>query len=68
MTFHAHRYFRFLPLWSERLVLEKISSYSPVANLAAVKGVAPRATPLSCDLEVLQEIREPQVTPFTVQV
>jgi len=39
-----------------------------MANLAAMQGAAPCATTLSCDLEVLQEIRELQVTPLTVQV
>ena len=39
-----------------------------MANLAAMKGAAPWATTVSCDVEVLQEIRELQVTPLTVQV
>jgi len=32
-----------------------------MVNLAAMKGGAPCATTVSCDLEVLQEIRELQV-------
>jgi len=48
--------------------VRKISSCFQMANLATMKGAAPCATTVSCDLEVLQEIRELEVTPPSFQV
>jgi hypothetical protein len=68
MSFHAGRYCFFPPAVVCASDVRKISAYSQLANLAAMKGALPCATTLSCDLEVLQEIRELQVILLTVQV
>jgi len=68
MSFHARRYCFFPPAVVCASDVRKISPYSQPTNLAAMKGTSQCATILSCDLEVLQEIRELQVTLLTVQV
>jgi len=68
MPFHARGYWFFPPAVVCASGVRKTSSYLEMVDLTAMKGAGPCATTVSCDLEVLQEIRELQVTPPTFKV